>query len=109
MLNCEVEMDRMEGLEQEEEQVLEKGMPPKPKYRETPRLPGAKDVDPAPATLMYWSKAPVYGFMPTHGLRAHTATLVDNVAWIFGGCDDRDIWLDVLCLDTGKFSSFSSL
>lgn len=82
--------------------VLEKGVPPKPRYRETPRLPSARDVEPAPATLMYWSRAPVYGFLPTHGLRAHTTTLVDGVAWIFGGCDEKGCWKDVWCFHTGE-------
>ena len=35
-------------------------------------------------------------------MRAHTVTLVDNVAWLFGGCDDRGCWKDIYCFDTGK-------
>lgn len=73
----------------------------KPRARVLPRLPHAKDVEPAPATSMYWSKAPVYGQLPTRGMRAHSVTLVDNVAWLFGGCDDKGSWRDVYCLDTG--------
>ncbi|KIP09449.1 hypothetical protein PHLGIDRAFT_86732 [Phlebiopsis gigantea 11061_1 CR5-6] len=49
---------------------------------------------------MYWSRAPVYGFLPTHGLRAHTATLLDGVAWIFGGCDEKGCWKDAWCFHT---------
>lgn len=32
--------------------------------------------------------------------RAHTVTLVDHVAWLFGGCDDKGCWKDVYCFDT---------
>lgn len=70
------------------------------RYRQTPYFPSSNDVEIAPATLMYWSRAPVYGYMPTHGLRAHTATLVDNVAWIFGGCDEKGCSKDVWCFST---------
>ncbi|KAI0789187.1 galactose oxidase [Abortiporus biennis] len=49
---------------------------------------------------MYWSKAPVYGVMPAHGMRAHSVTLIDSVAWIFGGCDERGCWKDVWCFNT---------
>ena len=34
-------------------------------------------------------------------MRAHTVTLVDNVAWLFGGCDDKGCWKDIYCFDTG--------
>ncbi|CDO70419.1 hypothetical protein BN946_scf184999.g60 [Trametes cinnabarina] len=36
------------------------------------------------------------------GLRAHTVTLVDNVAWLFGGCDERTCWRDLFCFNTGR-------
>ncbi|TFK29105.1 galactose oxidase [Coprinopsis marcescibilis] len=71
-----------------------------PRYRSTPRLPQDKDVPAAPATGMYWSKAPAWGHLPGRTLRAHTVTLVDNVAWIFGGSDDRDTSKDIYCFDT---------
>lgn len=48
---------------------------------------------------MYWSKAPVWGALPAHGFRAHTVTLADNVAWIFGGCDDRGCFKDMWCFN----------
>ncbi|KAH9958732.1 galactose oxidase [Russula dissimulans] len=48
---------------------------------------------------MYWSKAPVWGTLPTHGFRAHTVTLADNVAWIFGGCDERGCFKDMWCFN----------
>ncbi|KAI0085582.1 galactose oxidase [Irpex rosettiformis] len=69
------------------------------KYRQHPHLPTG-NADPVPATLMYWSKAPVYGVLPIHGLRAHSATLVDGVTWIFGGCDEKGCWKDVWCFNT---------
>ncbi|KAI0031469.1 hypothetical protein K488DRAFT_10658, partial [Vararia minispora EC-137] len=71
-----------------------------PRVRNTPHLPNVKDVPPAPASLMYWSKAPVWGTLPTHAMRAHSVTLVDNIAWMFGGCDDRGCWKDVWCFNT---------
>lgn len=74
------------------------------KIQTTPRLPHDKDALPAPATLMYWSRAPVYGLLPAKGLRSHSATLVDTSAWIFGGCDDKECWRDVHCFDVGAFS-----
>ncbi|KIM65531.1 hypothetical protein SCLCIDRAFT_1212266 [Scleroderma citrinum Foug A] len=70
------------------------------KIRTTPRLPHGNDVPIAPATTMYWSRAPVYGALPMHNMRAHTVTLVDNVAWLFGGCDEKGCWKDVYCFDT---------
>ncbi|KAL5520401.1 hypothetical protein ACEPAG_9625 [Sanghuangporus baumii] len=58
------------------------------------------DTEPAPPTLMYWSRAPVWGALPTHKMRSHSATVVDNTTiWMFGGCDDKEFWRDVLCLD----------
>ncbi|KAH9915345.1 uncharacterized protein B0H18DRAFT_1018353 [Fomitopsis serialis] len=74
--------------------------PPVPRIRNTPHLPHAKDVEFAPATLMYWSRAPVYGFLPQHGVRAHSVTLVDNVAWLFGGCDEKGCWRDIYLFNT---------
>ncbi|KAI0689382.1 galactose oxidase [Cytidiella melzeri] len=81
-----------------------------PRYRNNPHLP-AGNAEPVPATLMYWSKAPVYGLLPTHGLRAHSVTLVDGIAWIFGGCDEKGCWKDVLCFntDTMQWSSPTTL
>jgi Rab9 effector protein with kelch motifs len=77
--------------------------PTKPRVRALPRLPHSKDVELAPTTTMYWSKGPVYGHMPSRGMRAHSATLVDNVVWLFGGCDEKGCWKDVYCFDTGAF------
>ena len=75
-----------------------------PRYRSVPRLPHDKEIAPAPATGMYWSKAPVWGALPTRILRAHTATLVDSVVWIIGGNDDKDQSRDIYCFDTGAWS-----
>lgn len=75
------------------------------RIRTNPRLPHSDDVPIAPATNMYWSRAPVHGTLPMHNMRAHTVTLVDNVAWVFGGCDDKGCWRDIYCLDTGKSPS----
>lgn len=79
---------------------------PTHRIRNTPHLPHAKDVELAPATLMHWSRAPMYGAMPTHGTRAHSVTLIDSVAWLFGGCDERGCWRDVFCFNTGAFRHF---
>jgi len=68
-----------------------------------PRLPNAVDVEAAPPPVMYWSKAPVWGLLPTHGFRAHTVTLADNVAWIFGGCDDKGCFKDMWCFNIGMW------
>ncbi|EJD04992.1 galactose oxidase [Fomitiporia mediterranea MF3/22] len=58
------------------------------------------EAEPAPPTLMYWSKAPIWGTLPTHKMRSHSASVVDNtMIWMFGGCDDKEFWRDVLCLD----------
>ncbi|KAG1740158.1 uncharacterized protein EDB91DRAFT_1282957 [Suillus paluster] len=69
------------------------------RIRTTPRLPHSDDP-PAPATAMYWSRAPVHGALPMRAFRAHTVTLVDHIAWLFGGCDDKGCWRDVFCFDT---------
>ena len=71
------------------------------KFRATPRFPNDKDVAPAAATLMYWSRAPVYGTLPMRTMRAHTVTLIDSVAWLFGGCDDKESAKDIYLFDTG--------
>ncbi|CCM00976.1 uncharacterized protein FIBRA_03024 [Fibroporia radiculosa] len=73
---------------------------PAQRIRNTPHLPHAKDAEVAPATLMYWSRAPVYGLLPPHGLRAHSVTMVDTTAWMFGGCDDKGCWRDIYHFNT---------
>jgi hypothetical protein len=56
-----------------------------------PQLPNSQDIKPAPPPVMYWNKTPVWGVLPTDGFHAHTVTLADNVAWIFGGFQ-RPAW-----------------
>jgi hypothetical protein len=79
------------------------------RIRNTPRLPHDHEAEPSPATLMYWSKAPVYGAIPSRSMRAHSVTLVDSVAWLFGGCDEKGCWKDLYCFDTGRFFRLSHL
>lgn len=73
----------------------------KPKARAVPRLPHSDSVPPAPTTGMYWSRAPVFGDIPGRSMKAHSATVVDNVVWVFGGCDEKGCFRDVYCFDTG--------
>ena len=77
------------------------------KTRAYPYLP-LRDTQPTPATLMYWSRAPVYGSMPASGMRAHSVTLIDTIAWIFGGCDERGCWRDIWCFNTGARAYYLS-
>ena len=72
----------------------------RPKIRTVPHLPHGP-ADPAPPTLMYWSRAPVYGQLPSRSMRAHTVTLVENTAWLFGGCDDKGCAKDLWTFDVG--------
>lgn len=74
---------------------------PEPKFRANPRLPHEKDVESVPSTVMYWSRAPVWGTVPMRTMRAHTVTLVDTTIWLFGGCDDKDNSRDIYCFDIG--------
>ncbi|KAJ3492706.1 hypothetical protein NLJ89_g11179 [Agrocybe chaxingu] len=74
---------------------------PVQKYRLNPRLPHDKDAEPAPSTIMYWSRASVWGAIPMRTMRAHTMTLVDTTAWLIGGCDDKDSSKDLYCFNTG--------
>lgn len=75
------------------------------RVRLLPYLPHSKDTETAATVQMYWSKAPVWGTMPNHGMRAHSVTLVDSVAWIFGGCDERGCWKDLWLFNTGASTS----
>ncbi|KZT25033.1 galactose oxidase [Neolentinus lepideus HHB14362 ss-1] len=73
---------------------------PQQRIRTNPHLIYDPNAELAPAAVMYWSRAPVYGALPMRGMRAHSVTLVDNIAWLFGGCDDKGCWQDVYCFDT---------
>lgn len=70
-----------------------------------PLLPNAK-VEPSPAACMYLSKASIHGPKLIRPLRAHSATLVNDSIWIFGGTDligcFKDVWK--LDLETLSFS-----
>jgi hypothetical protein len=79
------------------------------KVRSSPRLPHDPEVEAAPSTVLYWSKAPVFGVIPTRTMRAHTVTLVDTTAWLFGGCDDKECSRDIFCFDTGTLFNFFHL
>ena len=80
-----------------------------PKFRANPRLPHEKDVESVPSTVMYWSRAPVWGTVPMRTMRAHTVTLVDATIWLFGGCDDKDNARDIYCFDIGMCLSGEDL
>lgn len=66
----------------------------------TPRT--APDVAPAPASGMYWSRAPLSG-NPRTPIRAHTATLIGSNIYMFGGCDSRTCFNELSVLDTDSF------
>lgn len=62
----------------------------------------APDVEPAPASGMYWSKAMVSG-SPHPNLRAHSATLVGSSVYVFGGWDARTCFNNLFVLDADAF------
>lgn len=47
----------------------------------------------------------MYGAIPQRSMRGHTVTLLDNISWVFGGCDDKDMALDINCFDIGAHFS----
>ncbi len=51
-----------------------------------------------PASGMYWSQAPCYGY-DHNALRAHTATLVGSNIYVFGGCDSQACFNDMYIFD----------
>ncbi|CAO3674013.1 unnamed protein product [Rhizopus stolonifer] len=59
-------------------------------------------VPSAPAAGMYWSRAITYGKHPTKPLRAHSANLIGEYLYVFGGCDMKTCFntLHVLDMDT---------
>ncbi|KAG2171465.1 hypothetical protein INT43_009126 [Umbelopsis isabellina] len=59
----------------------------------TPNVPSA------PAPGMYWSRASTYGRLPSKCLRAHTATIIGELMFIFGGCDIRNCFTTLYILD----------
>jgi len=62
----------------------------------------ATDVPAAPASGMYWSRAPVSG-APHTALRAHTTTLIGSNVYVFGGCDSRACFNELYVLDADAF------
>lgn len=62
----------------------------------------APDVELAPASGMYWSRAPVSG-APHPSLRAHTATLIGSSIYVFGGCDSKACFRDLYIFDGDSF------
>ncbi|RKF81634.1 Tip elongation aberrant protein 1 [Golovinomyces cichoracearum] len=76
-----------------------------------PALPDPKsapEVEPAPASGMYWSAAPLSGDSLS-GIRAHTSTLIGSNIYIFGGCDSRCCFNDLSVLDADSFYLSSPL
>lgn len=71
------------------------------RLRKTPHLPHFHS-DPISCATMYWSKAPVHGYMPTRGFRATSVTVIDYTAWVFGGMDESGVWNDLYCFDLGS-------
>ncbi|KZP05813.1 galactose oxidase, partial [Athelia psychrophila] len=72
----------------------------RPRMRYVPKLPHTESYPVAPTTGMYWSRASVFGETPGRPMKAHSATVVDNVVWVFGGCDETGCYRDVYCFDT---------
>ncbi|KAF1805974.1 hypothetical protein FB192DRAFT_1365361 [Mucor lusitanicus] len=64
------------------------------------------NVPPAPAAGMYWSRALTYGRCPSRPLRAHSANLIGEYLYVFGGCDMKTCFntLYVLDMDTLTWS-----
>lgn len=74
-------------------------------HRPFPLLPDPKkapQVAHAPASGMYWSKAPTSG-APHSCLRAHTTTLIGSNVYIFGGCDSNACFNTLYVLDADAF------
>ncbi|KAI9025802.1 hypothetical protein CLU79DRAFT_803457 [Phycomyces nitens] len=65
-------------------------------------LSASPNVALAPAAGMYWSRAITYGRGPPRPLRAHTADLVGEHLYVFGGCDIKTCFniLYILDMDT---------
>ena len=63
----------------------------------------APKVDPAPASGMYWYKAPTHG-LEHKPLRAHTCTLVGSNIYVFGGCDLNTCFHDMHVFDADSMS-----
>lgn len=78
---------------------------PSPEYTAFPPLASpnsAPDLPPAPASGMYWSRAPASG-QGHPALRAHTTTIIGSNIYVFGGCDSRACFNDLYVLDADAF------
>lgn len=78
---------------------------PQAQHRQFPPLLGpndSPDVAPAPASGMYWSKAPISGSSHS-ALRAHTTALIGSNVYIFGGCDAKTCFNTVYVVDADAF------
>ncbi|KNZ55132.1 uncharacterized protein VP01_2759g6 [Puccinia sorghi] len=80
--------------------------PPLPSHHSSSRLPllPTAKVEASPAACMYLSKASIHGPKLIKPLRAHTATLVNDAIWIFGGTDLNGCFKDVWKLDLETLS-----
>ncbi|KAM0475111.1 hypothetical protein ACHAPX_007245 [Trichoderma viride] len=67
-----------------------------------PRPGDGPEVPPAPASGMYWSKAPISGAAHSN-LRAHTTTLIGSSVYVFGGCDAKTCFNSMYVLDADSF------
>lgn len=84
------------------EQLLKSDRKDRQTYK--PRLPAA-DVPTSPAACLYWSQSPVQGHRLLPAMRAHSASLVGDSIWVFGGCGptQSDVYSEVWRLDTESF------
>jgi hypothetical protein len=64
-------------------------------------LSGAHNA-PAPAAGMYWSRTITYGRGPSRPLRAHSANMVGEAMYVFGGCNQKTCFNQLYILDMGK-------
>ncbi|RCH99934.1 hypothetical protein CU097_015129 [Rhizopus azygosporus] len=60
---------------------------------------------PAPAAGMYWSRTLTYGKGPSRPLRAHTANLIGDRLFVFGGCDTSSCFNTLYILDMGRYKA----
>ncbi|CAO3653861.1 unnamed protein product [Cunninghamella echinulata] len=54
---------------------------------------------PAPAAGMYWSRTITYGRVPSKPLRAHTANMIGEMMYVFGGCNQKTTFSHLYILD----------
>lgn len=72
-----------------------------PRHRSGIKIVHDKDEEDVPTSGMLWYRAPVHGALPGRTLRSHTTTTIRNKAWVIGGCDDKQSYRDIYCLDYG--------